>query len=99
MFASQDGSRPKAVMVAVQLPGVSDPELASSLAELRRLAQTLGLDVIGQVTQRRSSLAAGKVLGDGKLRELAQWTGGSGEVPRYQKPGSKDEGEAEPEDA
>jgi GTP-binding protein HflX len=84
-----DGARPRAVMVAVQLPGVSDGELASSLAELSRLATTLGLEVAGAVTQRRSSLAAGKVLGDGKLVELARWTGGTGVVPGYEKPGKR----------
>ncbi|HWM84994.1 MAG TPA: GTPase HflX [Kofleriaceae bacterium] len=95
----QEGERPGAVIVAVQLPGVSDAELASSLAELSRLATTLGLAVVGQVTQRRSNLAAGKVLGDGKLRELAKWTGGTGVVPAYSKPGRhRDEPEAEPDD-
>jgi GTP-binding protein HflX len=52
------------------------------------LASTLGLRVVGRVTQRRGSLAAGKVLGDGKLKELAKWTGGSGDVPKYRKPGT-----------
>jgi GTPase len=92
-FTRDDGTRPRAVAVAVQLPGVDDAELASSLAELTRLAKTLGLDVIGQVTQRRRSLAAGKVLGDGKLVELSRWTGGTGEVPTYVKPGTKKEAE------
>jgi len=81
--------RPRAVIAAVQLPGVSDGELAASLAELSRLATTLGLEVVGSVTQRRSSLAAGKVLGDGKLVELAGWTGGTGVVPTYERPGKK----------
>jgi GTPase len=80
--------RPPAVVVAVQLPGVSDDELASSIAELERLASTLGLDVVGRVTQRRAKLAPGVVLGEGKLVELARWTGGTGVVPTYQKPGS-----------
>jgi GTP-binding protein HflX len=83
------GADPTAVVVAVQLPGVTEPELASSVEELERLATTLGLRPIGRVTQRRGSLAAGKVVGDGKLVELAKWTGGTGEVPKYQKPGSK----------
>ena len=87
--AGESGQRPRAVLVAVQLPGVSEAELQSSLAELSRLGKTLGLDVVGQVTQRRSSLAAGKVLGDGKLVELARWTGGKGVVEGYHKPGSK----------
>ena len=35
--------RPRAALVAVQLPGVTDEEHAASLAELGRLAKTLGL--------------------------------------------------------
>src|SRR5689334_12012040 len=83
------GERPPAVVVAVQLPGVTDGELASSIAELERLAKTLGLDPIARVVQRRGRLASGVVLGEGKLKELAGWTGGTGEVPKYEKPGSK----------
>src|ERR1700761_6672455 len=85
---TEGDARPPAVVVAVQLPGVTDAELASSIAELERLATTLGLDVIGRVTQRRARLAPGVVLGEGKLVELAKWTGGTGVVPTYQKPGS-----------
>jgi GTP-binding protein HflX len=81
--------RPPAVVVAVQLPGITDDELESSLAELERLATTLGLDVVGRVTQRRSKLASGVVLGEGKLAELATWTGGTGKVEAYTKPGSR----------
>ncbi len=81
--------RPPAVVVAVQLPGITDEELESSLAELERLATTLGLDVIGRVTQRRGKLASGVVLGEGKLAELATWTGGTGKIEAYTKPGSR----------
>jgi GTP-binding protein HflX len=83
------GERPTAVVVAVQLPSVSDGELASSIEELERLAKTLGLHPIGRVTQRRSGLASGVVLGEGKLVELATWTGGPGKVEAYVKPGAK----------
>lgn len=81
---AQGDQRPTAVVVAVQLPGVTDGELASSIAELERLAKTLGLDPIGRVMQRRAKLAPGVVLGEGKLKELAQWTGGTGEVPTFE---------------
>lgn len=82
-------------MAAVQLPDVDDGAFASSIAELRRLATTLGLEVVGAVTQRRGRLAPGLVLGEGKLRELALWTGGTGEVPAYQKPGTNKRDAAE----
>src|SRR5688572_13971751 len=71
----------RAVLVGVQLPGVTDEEHASSLAELGRLGQTLGLRLVGTITQKRSSLAAAAVVGAGKLKELARLTGGSGVVP------------------
>jgi len=83
-----DADRPPAVLVGMQLQDVSDEELSSSLDELERLTETLGLEVIGRVTQKRRSLGAAKVLGDGKLRELAEYTGGPGFVPRFARPES-----------
>ena len=84
-----EGDRPPAVIVGVQLQGVSDEALASSLDELQRLAKTLGLRVIGRVTQKRRGLGAPNVLGEGKLKELAQYTGGRGFIPSYAAPGSR----------
>jgi GTP-binding protein HflX len=85
IFERATGSeRPPAVVVAVQLPGITDGELQSSIAELERLAKTLGLDPIGRVIQRRARLAPGVVLGEGKLKELSTWTGGSGDVPVFE---------------
>jgi GTPase len=60
----------RAIVIGVQLPSVSDEELQSSLAELRRLARTLGIEVVGTVTQKRSSFDAGAYLGEGKRQEL-----------------------------
>ena len=68
-------------MLGVQLSGVSDAEFDSSLGELARLGKTLGLEVVGRVTQRRAQLAPAAVVGEGKLRELAAYTGGTGVVP------------------
>jgi len=73
--------RSRAVLLGVQLAGVSDAEHESSLFELARLGKTLGLEVIGRVTQRRAKLAPAAVVGEGKLRELADYTGGTGVVP------------------
>jgi GTP-binding protein HflX len=92
-FNTDGGERPRAVVVAVQLPDVTDAELDSSIAELVRLGKTLGLDVTGRITQRRAKLAPGVVLGEGKLRELAKWTGGSGVVEAYSRPGRKKRGD------
>ena len=96
-LTAQD-KRPTAVVVAVQFPDVSDAELGSSIAELERLAKTLGLDPVGRLTQRRSGLATGIVLGEGKLKELAEWTGGTGVVPAYSKPGRAKASEEDDED-
>jgi GTP-binding protein HflX len=102
-MAETRAPRPKAVLLGVQLSGVDEAEHDASLAELARLGKTLGLDVVGRVTQKRARLATGAVVGDGKLKELAGWTGGSGVVPvgppqprRKPKPGRDDD---EPEDA
>ncbi|MCA9665853.1 MAG: GTPase HflX, partial [Myxococcales bacterium] len=78
--ASQTES-PRAVLVAVVLPDVTDAQASASLDELSRLAKTLGLREVARLTQRRSNANAAAVLGAGKLRELARWTGGSGVVP------------------
>ena len=90
--------RPRAVLVGVQLPGVSEAELASSLDELARLAKTLGLQIVARVTQRRDRLAPAAVVGEGKLKELADLTGGSGIVP-VGPPSKQREEEAEREEA
>ncbi len=77
----QPDVRPPAVLVGVQLPGVTDDEHRADLAELGRLVHTLGFDVKATVIQRREALAAAAVLGEGKLKELAALTGGKGVVP------------------
>lgn len=77
----REPERPLAVLVAIHLPGVSEREHTADLEELGRLVHTLGLDVIATITQKREGLAAAAVLGEGKLRELADLTGGSGVVP------------------
>ncbi|AGH96641.1 GTPase HflX [Pseudobdellovibrio exovorus] len=69
-----------AVLVGIQLPKVSSAELEASLQELTRLVTTLGYNVVGQVTQKRNSDRSAAVLGDGKLKELAEWTGGTGKI-------------------
>ncbi len=95
--------RPAAVLVAVQLPDVSDEDHTADLAELGRLVDTLGFEVVATVSQRRPALAPAAVLGEGKLRELAELTGGKGVVPSGA-PAKKDKARAkrkaaeEPED-
>ena len=92
---------PTAVLVGVQLPGVSDVDHAADLAELGRLVHTLGFKVVATVSQKRDGLASGTLLGDGKLKELAQLTGGTGVVPTgapERKSKARDKWEEEPEE-
>ncbi|MDC0671793.1 GTPase HflX [Nannocystis radixulma] len=80
-MSERPAHRPTAILVGVQLPGVGDAEYAADLAELARLVDTLGYDVTDTVTQRRDALSKSVVLGEGKLKELAELTGGKGYVP------------------
>lgn len=88
-MSGQTPPRQKALLLAVQLPTVSDEDHAADLAELGRLVTTLGHDVVGTFTQRRGKLSKGAVLGRGKLYELAKITNGEGPPGmRYRKPGT-----------
>lgn len=69
-----------ALLVGIQLPKVSEVEMKASLAELARLVTTLGYNVIGETSQRRQSERKATVFGEGKLKEIATWTGGTGVV-------------------
>lgn len=75
-----EGKRPRALLVSLQLPESDESEHESSLTELGRLVHTLGMDVVATFSQKRSSPAAGSVVGEGKLKEIARWTGGTGVV-------------------
>ena len=66
-------SLPRALIVAVQLDTVSDVDFESSLAELGDLAKTLGLEVVGQFTQKRSSFDSIAYLGTGKRDEIRRF--------------------------
>lgn len=67
--------RPKALLVSVRTPKVTDAEAAESLAELRRLVTTLGYKIVGTLSQRKSSTGGVTVVGSGKLKEIASYTG------------------------
>ena len=70
MYENEPHTIRKAVLVAVQRADVDDAEFADSLAELRRLAKTLELEIAGTCTQRRPAFDPGTYLGSGKLAEL-----------------------------
>jgi GTP-binding protein HflX len=77
---SQSEGRAKAVLVAVHLPDADDLEFRSSVEELERLVSTLGYRTVATVTQVRTHLEAAAVLGEGKLAELGELTGGDGHI-------------------
>lgn len=85
MKKQAQAGKPNAVLVSVQLPETSDLEHQSSLDELARLVETLGLKVVARFTQKRKSLAGATIIGEGKLREVAKLTGGKGEVTGFTK--------------
>ena len=60
----------RAIVAAVQRPSVGEAEFEASLDELRQLAKTLGFEVVGRFTQKRSSFDAAAYFGTGKREEL-----------------------------
>ena len=60
----------RAIIAAVQLASVSDPEFEASLAELRQLAKTLGFEIAGTFTQKRARFDPAAYFGRGKREAL-----------------------------
>ncbi len=67
---------PRAVVVAVQLPAVSDFEFEQSVNELRGLGKTLGFDIVGTFTQKRVAFDRTGYLGVGKRQEVRHFVEG-----------------------
>jgi GTP-binding protein HflX len=63
----------RAIVAAVQLPGVSDLEFDASVNELRELAKTLGYELVGTFTQKRDHFDASAYLGVGKRQEIRRF--------------------------
>jgi len=98
MQSTHGGEHTKVLLVSIRTPKVTDAEAEESLAELKRLVTTLGYHVIGTQSQRQPSTAGVTVVGEGKLRELARFTGGKGVVERFGKQAEEnDEEESSPE--
>jgi GTP-binding protein HflX len=70
-MSSAAGPKPRrAVVAAVQLPGVTDLEFDASLSELRQLAKTLGFEVVHRFTQKRAGFDSAGYFGTGKREAL-----------------------------
>ena len=70
MTQEAEPKRTRAIVAAVQRPSVSDPEFEASLEELRQLAKTLGFEVVGKFTQKRTGFDSAAYFGTGKREEL-----------------------------
>jgi GTP-binding protein HflX len=92
----QDSPLQRALLLAVELPETRE-EFRPGLAELGRLVKTLGYEVVGQVTQSRTSLAAAAVVGEGKLKELVELTTGAPPVEDEKKEQARDKEKEETE--
>jgi GTP-binding protein HflX len=78
-FAKAPGRRrrQRAVVIGVQLP--DGPKTAEPpLAELKRLTETAGAEVVGEIVQRRPSPDAAYFIGKGKATEAAALAAASG---------------------
>jgi GTP-binding protein HflX len=60
----------RAVLAAVRTPDMSEEDFTNSVEELRRLAHTLGLEVMEVISQSRATFHAGTYLGSGKVADL-----------------------------
>ena len=69
-MTENETGRPTAVIAAVD---TGEYDMESSLAELRELADSAGIDTFGVVTQNRESPDPATFLGKGRLEELGGW--------------------------
>jgi len=60
----------RAVVVALQLPGVTDADTDASLDELEALLDTAGAEVVERVVQKRDAPDAATFIGGGKVDDL-----------------------------
>lgn len=95
MQSTHDAERRKALLVSIRTPKVTEVDAQESLAELKRLVGTLGYQVLGTQSQRQPTTTGVTVVGEGKLKELARFTGGKGVVERVAKASDEDENEEE----
>jgi len=71
---------PKALLVSVRTPKMTEDATVESLAELERLVTTLGFRVVGKTWQKQPNTTGATAVGAGKLRELIRLTSGQPEA-------------------
>jgi GTP-binding protein HflX len=79
----RDPGAPRALLLTPQIQTQTDEEHERATEELGRLATTLGLEVVGVETQKLERLSPATYVGSGRLREIAERTGGKGEPPKF----------------
>lgn len=67
---------PRALLVSIRTPEVTEKESNASIQELERLVTTLGFRVVGHEFQRQAATTGATAVGAGKLKELARLTVG-----------------------
>jgi GTP-binding protein HflX len=72
----------KAILVGLQIPGMTEDAVTRSLDELELLVKDLGFSIVERLVQRREVRSAATFIGIGKIKELAKLTGGTGQLPR-----------------
>jgi len=92
----RDPGAPRALLLAPQTARHTDEEHERACRELERLATTLGLEIIGLETQKLPRLIPSTYVGSGRLKEIAELTGGHGRPPRF---GSTEEEEDDQPDS
>lgn len=77
--------RPRALLVSVRTPDMTEEATEESLAELERLVTTLGFSVTGKTWQKQPNTTGATAVGAGKLREIIALTSGEGpeQGPRF----------------
>jgi GTP-binding protein HflX len=80
MNREADRKPKRAVVAAVQKPGVTDLEFEASLTELRQLAKTLGFEVVHRFTQKRAGFDSAGYFGTGKRAELKAIVEGGADI-------------------
>jgi GTPase len=65
-----DGPPARAILLAIQVPELSDHDVQVSLHELAHLLKILGFQTLARVVQKRPDASSAWVLGSGKLEEL-----------------------------